>query len=134
MERFSVSVIITGDDLDPGRVTELTGLAPSKAFKRGDTFGKHRVTGRGIRKYGSWRYMEDSSDPSEFSEVIRRLLRLTPPDLVTLLGGVATEVIVFVGMFGVRDQSTFEIDADVMKELGARNWPICYDLYIEEPV
>ena len=129
MDRFCASVRITGDSLDPSRVTELTGLAPSSAFKRGDTFGKHRLSGQGHRKYGSWRYTEESTDPSEFSEVIRRLLRLTPPDLVKLLGGAGTTADVFVGMFDVRDQSTFEIDADVMKELGARNWPICYDLY-----
>ncbi|MCG8404564.1 MAG: DUF4279 domain-containing protein [Phycisphaerales bacterium] len=131
MRKISVTLRVSGDKLDPDSITQITGLSPTKKFKAGDQSAQHGRAASLVKKYGYWGFTVESEDVSQLSHVIRDILSRTPADLTDLSKAQDGLVDLFVGMFDIRDQSTCELEADVMRELGSRQWPIVFDMYIE---
>lgn len=70
-----VKLGLTGDELDPAAVTRATGLHPSRAWNKGETYEGKR-TGTGVRPYGLWAV---TSEGTNVEQCARALLALVEP-------------------------------------------------------
>lgn len=128
MDKTTITLRIQGPALEPNDVTSLTGLNPSKAYRAGDPLGARPSLAARKHKVGFWSLQLDDGTADTFSEQLRELLRRVPSDIAQKVNA---EADVFVGAFGVRDQSSLQIDPDVLAGLGDRNWTLVFDLYVK---
>jgi hypothetical protein len=129
MDDFSITLRVTGESLEPDRVTKLVGSPPTDSFRRGDPVSRRGKAAQTPRKYGSWQLSVEADDAEKFSAVLRDLLARVPTHFAQAARREQWAVDVFVGLFGVHDQSTLQIDVDVLRELSLRGWPLCFDMY-----
>lgn len=131
MEYFHATLRVLGPTVDPEAITKIVGFAPTQSFRVGDVFATRSPSGPHTRKHGFWGFTTQDDKPDNFSRRLLELIRRIPPGvLVDDLAG-QFQVEVFVGLFGIRDQSTLTIDAEVHRELGLRGWPLVFDMYVE---
>ena len=129
---FKVSVRVWGDTLDPNRFTQAIGIDPTSSFSPGDPISK-RGRGAGMcRKYGSWRKLVESDDEVEFCRALQDLLAELPANFSEVVKSFAAEADVFLGVFDIRNQSTFFLDEDVIQLLAEKQLSVCFDLYVED--
>lgn len=131
MPTFSVSFRVMGADLVPGEVSDLLGLKPDEAHRKGDP-----NIGRSGRRYsdfseGLWalRSSADEGDPPDrhLSELLARL-----NGCAALLGELRRQgyrMDVFIGVFGIEGNSGFSIDPEISRKLGELGTKLEFDLY-----
>lgn len=75
VDETKVTLALYGDDLEPQEVTELLGVEPTSAHRRGD------VRGRGVRPYpkGAWFLELVGTPPQGPEELLGELLERLPP-------------------------------------------------------
>jgi hypothetical protein len=129
MKEVIVSLRIFSDDLDPDDVTTILKIEPTSQCKRGDRISKFSAADK-THKNGHWA-LERSGLPAEFGALLRGFLRLVPETQLQLLNDMHTSQDIFVGLFGIRDQSSLDIDPDILEKIGSRGWPLIFDMYIE---
>ncbi|MEE8171161.1 MAG: DUF4279 domain-containing protein [Phycisphaerae bacterium] len=129
MSEMMISLLINGESLDPKDVTDAIQAPPTDQFKKGDPVG--RIGGsHGLRhRHGQWCLTKTACNSAEFNAALREFLNLVPENLTDMLASSSVSIDVFVGVFGVRDQTGIELPADLLLELGRRGWSIIFDLY-----
>lgn len=68
-----------GDDLDPDRITDLLGGAPTHSYRKGDSWSPGGNPQR--HRFGSWRRTAEPRQPGDLRGQIEELLRGLTEDL-----------------------------------------------------
>lgn len=128
MEEFKISLRILGPAVDPKALSDQLGIQASHSFSRGDPYCRGELR----RQYGLWCLHAEGDNASDFSSRLRELIRRVPADVGKGASDSETDVNVFVGLFGIRDQSSLIIESDVLAELGQRGWELIFDMYVQD--
>jgi hypothetical protein len=130
MATTKISLRVIGQGVVPEVVSRIAGRQPTHAFKFGDSVGKQGCAAAVKRAHGLWSYQLQEANVSEVQLQISDLLRMVPRDFTAQVRQCAAEhVDLFIGVFGVEDQTSIELDADILREIGERGWSICFDMY-----
>ena len=127
VDRWKVTLLVYGEELDPDRISAVLGCQPSSAQRKGDPFPKK----------GRWLLEIDSKDYDGNADVddgIRMLLARLPTDSalwVSLTGTYAVDI--FCGIFLASSNRGFGISTEVSRSLSDRNLEIGFDVYMELP-
>lgn len=128
MEEFSIRIRVVGREIDPEEITRLTGITPTDSHRRGDRGGQHCPDL--VRPAGYWSVAVQDDNAERFSERLKELVEKIPNGILRNQPESGMTVEVFVGLFGIRDQSTFNIDPTTLKMIGDRGWHLVFDLYL----
>jgi hypothetical protein len=78
IDRLEIALRVTGDELDPERITRMLGVAPTLAARKGETVD---VAGVPVSQpAGIWRYALPASPEWELGDAIDTLLEKLPAD------------------------------------------------------
>lgn len=78
IDRLEIALRVTGDDLDPERITRMLGVAPTFAGRKGEDVDHAGVPV--TQRTGSWTYALPASPEWELGDAIDTLLEQLPPD------------------------------------------------------
>ena len=94
IDRLEIELRVTGDDLDPERITRMLGVNPSLAARKGEQIDKSGVPV--AQRTGIWSYALPASPEWELGDAIDTLLERLPhdPALWESLAGWATVSVV----------------------------------------
>ena len=78
IERLDIELRVTGDNLDPERITRMLGVAPTAAARRGEAIDIGGVPV--VQRTGVWAYALPASPEWELGDAIDTLLDRLPHD------------------------------------------------------
>jgi hypothetical protein len=107
VDACSVTLRFFGEDLDPDEVTQLLGVDPSGAYRKGDIFRGKKYDR--VQKTGSWRFTIEKLAGVELEDQINELLDQLPSDL------------------GIWRELTKRFEADLFCGLWMKRWNRCLD-------
>jgi hypothetical protein len=135
VDRFRITLRLSGDDLDPERISELLGCAPTRAHRKGlPIFGQE---GARNAKTGQWHLTIESRDGDEQGDLedgIRALLERLPSDLdlwARLTNAYSADL--FCGLFLQAENRGFGISAEISRLVAERHLNIGFDIYFDPP-
>ena len=132
MESFRITVRVYGETLKPHEFAEEIKVPPTTSYSRGDPVSKHGRAAELRQKYGAWMKAVECEDPPEFSSALNGLLAELPANFADIVQGHGAEADVYVGGFGVRDQSTIFMDEQLIQSLAAKQLSVVFDLYVKD--
>jgi hypothetical protein len=137
VDRFRITLRISGEDLYPERISALLSCEPTTAWRKGIPISCDGGRGTRIPTQGHWSLTIDSRECHESDDVedgVRMLLARLPSDsdLWASLTRMYT-VDVFCGVFLASSNRGFGISAEVSRLLSDRHLEIGFDLYFEPP-
>ena len=94
IERLEIELRVSGDDLDPERITRMLGVNPTVAARKGEEIDVGGVPV--VQRIGVWTYALPASPEWELADAIDTLLERLPhdPALWESLAGWATVAVV----------------------------------------
>ena len=121
---------ISGEDLDPDRITELLGCAPTYAARKGDVLTSPASGLSRTVKAGMWRLEATDREPEDLNGQIAELLgRLTASlDVWRTLSG-RYRIDLFCGFFMRETNEGLEVSAESLVALGQRGIVLGMDIY-----
>ena len=132
---FSISLIITGDDLSPDQVTQLFGVLPTRAHKKDVPIIRADGTVQRIPKIGTWEFQLTPTDTDEWDvdEAAKLLISQFPDDLrlwATL--PVDAERKLSFGL-DIEDANNrgFSLSPDILRFVGDHNVRLDFDIYAD---
>jgi hypothetical protein len=129
MDELKINLRINTEDIEPDEITSLLGIKSSRSFCKGDTIGSHGSARSASRTHNHWSIQETTENVERLSEIIVSMLKAIPDAALATLQDRGAEIDLFVGGFGVRDQSTFWIGVEAMEAFSQRSISIVVDLY-----
>lgn len=130
MDRIRITLRVFGPNVDPDQVTLLLNLQPTSAFHVGDVMGRHGLSATCRHKSGSWCYSTENVAPGEFSRKLLEFVDKIPINALMPNPAEETNVDLFIGCFGVRDQSAITIDPECLAVIAERKWHLVFDFYV----
>jgi hypothetical protein len=136
VDRFTISLRICGEDLDPEHVSTLLCCAATQTERKGVPISYPGGSTR-VPKRGRWSLTIDSKACDESDDVedaVRMLLARLPsdPELWASLTS-AYAVDIFCGLFLASTNRGFSISPEVSKLLSDRQVGIGFDVYFDPP-
>ena len=133
-----VSFRISGDDLDPDRLTRLTGLQPTTAYRKGD-LRIRRQTGQlgGPYQTGMWLISTEEHvekvGPTLEDHINWLLDRLEPhaTELTTVMAELHLEADFFCGYWQRQWNSAWELSARTVRLIATLEASLAYDAYVD---
>ena len=129
ISRSTISIRVSGKNIDPNKVSQLLGCLPTLAAMAGDVItkpdGKTRVV-----KNGFWHLKYGESDAIELEEKIDNLLGKLTNDLIaweTITRDYRVDI--FCGLFCDNWNEGFWLTPKLLRKLGERNIEIGFDIY-----
>ncbi len=128
IDRVEVSLRISGDAVDPERITRMLGVEATFAARRGEAIDREGVPV--VQQTGIWIYALPASTEWELGDAIRTLLDRLPAD-PSLWESLAAEfdTDVFCGLFLAASNRGTELPLDTMALLVERRLPLGLDIY-----
>jgi hypothetical protein len=132
---FSISLIITGDDLNPDQVTQRFGVLPTHAHKKGVPIIRADGTVQRIPKTGTWAFQLTPTDTDEWDvdEAAKLLISQFPTDpRVWATLPVDAKMRLSFGL-DIEDANNrgFSLSSDILRFVGDRNVRLDFDLYAD---
>ena len=131
---FSITLRITGDDLDPEEVTKLFGCKPDDAQRKGEPILRQDGSVKRIPNFGMWRLRlrPEQTDEWDCAEAMMLVLRRLPSS-VDLWKRLAEryKIDFFVALLMTSQNKGFVIGPDILKYLGDRGIAAGFDVYYE---
>jgi hypothetical protein len=135
VDRFRVTLRLSGEELDPDQISALLCCAPTRAHRRGLPISARE--GATIAKKGQWQLTIDSRDGDERDDVedgVKALLERLPSDPGLWASLTSTyKVDIFCGLFLKSSNRGFEMSAEISKLLSDRYLNIGFDMYFDPP-
>jgi hypothetical protein len=130
IDESSITLRFFGDDLVPDELTQLLGVEPSIAYRKGDIFrGK---TYDRIYDIGSWRLRSERSE-SDLEDKIDRLLDKLPSDLEIWHDLTRKfQVDLFCGLWMKRWNRCLDFKAATLHRMAERGLSIGLDIYVDD--
>jgi len=136
VDRFSITLRIYGEDLDPDRISALLGCPPTSSERKGVPV---EIARGGIRmpKRGRWLLEIESDQCDEDDDVgdgVKKLLAGLPSD-PALWESLTKKykVDIFCSIYLATDNRGFGISPEVSKMLADRSLEIGFDIYFDPP-
>jgi uncharacterized protein DUF4279 len=127
IDRLEIELRVTGDELDPERITRMLGVNPTRAARKGEEVDVGGVPV--AQRTGTWSYALPASPEWELGDAIDTLLEQLPhdPALWESLAGWAT-VAVVCGLYihGVDRVAT--LAPDTLARLAERRLALCLQI------
>jgi uncharacterized protein DUF4279 len=119
IERLEIELRVTGEDLDPERITRMLGVHPTIAARRGEEIDVGGVPV--VQRTGVWTYALPASPEWELADAIDTLLERLPhdPALWESLAGWATMAVVW-GLFIHDGDRAADVAPDTLARLAER--------------
>ncbi len=119
IERLDIELRVTGDDLDPERITRMLGVPPTVAARRGEAIDIGGVPI--VQRTGVWAYALPASPEWELGDAIDTLLDRLPHD-PALWESLATwaRVAVICGLFIHDADRAADLAPDTLARLAER--------------
>jgi hypothetical protein len=132
---FSISLIITGDDLNPDQVTQLFGMLPTRAHKKDAPIIRADGTVQRIPKIGTWVFQLTPTDTDEWDveEAAKLLISQFPADprvWATLPVDVKMRLSFGLDIEDANNRG-FSLSSDILRFVGDRNVRLDFDLYAD---
>ena len=119
IDGLEIELRVTGDDLDPERITRVLGANPTSAARKGEAIDHHGVPV--AQRTGVWSYVLPASPEWELGDAIDTLLERLPHDPAlweSLAGWAAVSVVC--GLF-IRDlDRSADLPPDTLARLAER--------------
>ena len=119
IDGLEIELRVTGDDLDPERITRMLGANPTSAARKGEAIDHHGVPV--AQRTGVWSYVLPASPEWELGDAIDTLLERLPADpaLWESLAGWA-EVAVVCGLYVHGVDRAAALEPDTLARLAER--------------
>jgi len=134
IEWFSASLQVSGDDLDPDRITRLLARPPDHAQRRGVPLLRADGSTQRIPRFGAWArtLKPQQTDEWDIAQVIRLLFEGLPTEAavwaeVAALGGIRISL----GLDMPDTNRDVHLDPELMRFLGERHAWIWFDIYCD---
>jgi hypothetical protein len=129
IDESSITLRFFGDDLDPDELTQLLGVEPSIAYRKGDILrGKQHDR---IYDIGSWRLKGEKSEMG-LEDKINRLLDKLPSDLEMWNDLTRKfQVDLFCGLWMKRWNRCLDFEAVTLQRMAERGLSIGLDIYVD---
>jgi Domain of unknown function (DUF4279) len=130
VDECSVSLRFWGDDLMPDEITQLLGINPTQAYKKGD-ISRGKVYDL-VRKTGFWRYSltkdEGRSLELQLCSIFERSTSSPEvwQELTTRFGAE-----LFCGLWLKQSNRIMELSPQILQKISERGLRICFDIYCE---
>jgi Domain of unknown function (DUF4279) len=127
VDRIALGLRVIGPGLDPDRISELLGCAPSGSHKAGDPVSKD---GRGRRSEGSWRLKSTLPESAALDDHLSNVLDRVSSDLAVwreLTNRYRADV--FCGLFLDSFNRGTALSASSCKALADRGLTVSFDIY-----
>jgi Domain of unknown function (DUF4279) len=129
VDESSISLRFFGEDLDPDELTQLLGVQPSIAYRKGDIFRGKKYDK--IYEIGSWRLHVKRSDMN-LDDRINRLFDNLPSDLeVWHHLTIRFKTDLFCGLWMKRWNRCLDFKAETLQRIGERGLAIGLDIYVD---
>jgi hypothetical protein len=127
VDRLEVALHVTGDELDPERITRMLGVAPTFAGRKGEDVDEAGVPV--TQPTGSWIYALPASPEWELGDAIDTLLEQLPPD-PALWESLATwaDVTVVCALHVHADDRSAHLPPDTLARLSERRLALRLDI------
>jgi hypothetical protein len=131
-DESSISLRFFGDDLDPDELTQILGIEPSIAYRKGDIFrGK---TYDKIYEIGSWR-LRGKRSKTELEEQINQLLDKLPSDFEVWRGLTSRfQADLFCGLWMKRFNRGLNFEVATLQKIAERGLSIGLDVYVDQDI
>ena len=133
VDGFKITLRISGEELDPDRITALLDCRPSRTQRKGVPISVD--TGTWIPTRGQWLLTIDSRDCDKTDDVeagITMLLAQLPSDADLWASLTSTYTVdVFCGLFLASSNRGFCLSAEISRLLSDRHLEIGFDLYFD---
>jgi hypothetical protein len=130
LQRAVASLSLTGDDLDPSKVTELLGGSPTRAWRKGDDIRMRPDLPERIARRGHWRKEATPTEPENLdAQVLELLSGLTTDLAVWKTLGAQCRMSIFCGWFMSGRNEGVEISPSTLLLLGERGIRLDLDIY-----
>lgn len=130
VDRATISLAISGEDLDPDEITTRLSCKPTRAHRQGEpvTNDQRGAFGRGV-----WLLKETGQTPIEPAELLRRLLRKLPTDQSTWDEiNKRFEVQLRIAVHFTGWNKGYDLPADLLPVIARLGANLVHDLYAEE--
>lgn len=132
VSRTSVSLRLSGDDLDPEQVSEALRCQPSRSAVKGGSWPTPNGGSR-IAATGRWNRQVERRVPGDLDGQIAELLAGMTPDLAVWRHITdAYRADVFCGLFVEEGNQGISLGPDVLLSLGQRNLLLDLDIYASD--
>jgi hypothetical protein len=127
--RFSLS----GEDLDPDKITVALGVEPHEGWKKGEKVATLKESGfkpRSSRMFGRWSLVPNCSKYDNFETQINNLLdmlMILPPVINDLIEQYAGEI--KIGYSSGESNFGFHLDRDLLRRLSRLGVSLDFDIY-----
>jgi hypothetical protein len=126
VDEVSVSVRVSGEDLDPAQITALLGVPPTLAHRRGDAFGG----GRGVRRAGLWSLSVPKSREWELADAVSTLLDQLPSERDVWVSLASRfQVDLFCGLFLNEWNRGVGLPSTLIQQIADRGMELNLDIY-----
>ncbi len=130
ISKTAASINITGDTLDPVKITRLIGKKPTFSYRKGEEVPLRNGKGIRIAGFGAWVLKSERVTPGNLDAQIEKLLEGAVADTSVWLQ-ISSEfhVRIFCGLFMRRFNEGLMISRSTMMLLGARGIALDLDIY-----
>ena len=132
IDRLEIALRVTGDELDPDRITRMLGVAPTFAGRKGEQVDHHGVPTP--QPTGVWLYALPASPEWELGDAIDTLLEQLPADpaLWESMAGRA-EVAVVCGLYVHDVDRSAALPPDTLARLAERRLALRLEIHGPAP-
>jgi hypothetical protein len=118
---------ISGDDLDPPKLSQRLGATPTLACVKGEP---RKPGGKAITRTGQWHLRAKNAEPADIDAQVAEILAQLPsnPDVWRSLAS-RYKIDLFCGWFMNESNEGLEIAAETLSALGTRGIKLGIDLY-----
>ena len=130
LHRAVASLSLTGEDLDPSKVTEVLGGRPTHSWRKGEDIRRRPDLPQKLARQGHWRKEATPTEPEDVDAQVRELLSglATDPRVWQQLSA-QYRVSLFCGWFMSNGNEGVEIAPTTLQLLGERGIRLDLDIY-----
>ena len=130
VQKSSVILRISGDDLLPHEITKLLGTQPTAAVTKGDKIVGHKTGHVRIAKMGMWSLKAKDRKPEDMEGQVQELLGQVTSDLTIWKSiGEKYQIDLFCGIFLGGSNEGLTLSAACLAALGERGIEMGLDIY-----